>query len=76
MLFRKERVLKVRDRSTPVWVKSSKCEAASCVEVADLGPAVLIRNSSFPDGEFLEVSRPDWDAFLVGILHGEFAGAE
>jgi len=67
---------KVHDRSGVVWVKSSKCEASSCVEVADIGHAVLVRNSSFPDGEILEIPRRDWGAFVAGILDGEFAGSE
>jgi hypothetical protein len=51
------------------WRRSSRCESATCVEVAVLTDRVLVRHSSHPH-TVLEFSRPEWAAFLAGI--GEF----
>ncbi|MGI5246445.1 DUF397 domain-containing protein [Dactylosporangium sp. CA-139066] len=66
----------MRDRSTPVWVKSSRCDASNCVEVADMGPEILIRNSLFPAGDVVGVSRRDWGAFVAAVASGRLASAE
>lgn len=58
-----------------VWVKSSRSGAnGNCVEVAKLPDGtVAVRDSKNPDGGVLVFTRPEWDAFLGGVLDGDFA---
>ena len=57
----------------PEWVKSSLSFAnGNCVEVADLGGAVGVRNSRKPDGPVLRFTPDEWQAFLGGVRNGEF----
>ncbi|SEG45363.1 protein of unknown function [Thermomonospora echinospora] len=53
----------------PQWRKSSHSGGGNdaCVEVADLGQAVGIRDSKDPDGPALAVSRTALGSFLKGI---------
>lgn len=57
------------------WTKSGRCSAdqPSCVEVAALDDAVLIRDSKNPDGKPLRFTRAEWAAFLAGAQSGDFA---
>ncbi len=49
------------------WVKSRRCDTNACVEVADRGDAVLVRNSSDTNGPTLVVSHDAWDGLLAWI---------
>lgn len=57
------------------WIKSSLSYAnGNCVEIADLGAGnVGVRNSRRPDGEVLSFTAAEWQAFVGGVLNGEFA---
>lgn len=56
-----------------IWTKSSySAESANCVEVADDGNAVHIRDSKDPGGPTLTFPRGAWRAFLAGVWAGEF----
>ncbi|WP_030861102.1 DUF397 domain-containing protein [Streptomyces sp. NRRL S-37] len=48
------------------WVKSSYSagDGGQCVEVADAGSAVLIRDSKCPDVAILNVPSAQWTAFV------------
>ncbi|WP_431994071.1 DUF397 domain-containing protein [Streptomyces griseoflavus] len=48
------------------WVKSSYSagDGGQCVEVADAGTAVLIRDSKCPDAAILNVPSAQWTAFV------------
>ncbi|MER7865676.1 DUF397 domain-containing protein [Streptomyces cellulosae] len=48
------------------WVKSSYSagDGGQCVEVADAGSAVLIRDSKCPDVAILNVPSDQWTAFV------------
>ncbi|MFD6035520.1 DUF397 domain-containing protein [Streptomyces griseoincarnatus] len=48
------------------WVKSSYSagDGGQCVEVADAGSAVLIRDSKRPDVAILNVPSDQWTAFM------------
>ncbi|MEV5422185.1 DUF397 domain-containing protein [Streptomyces cellulosae] len=48
------------------WVKSSYSagDGGQCVEVADAGSAVLIRDSKRPDVAILNVPSDQWTAFV------------
>ncbi|MGW5677905.1 DUF397 domain-containing protein [Streptomyces sp. NPDC003860] len=56
------------------WVKASASDAFnSCVEIAQLGDHVAVRNSRFPGGPALVFTRSEFAAFLDGAEKGEFA---
>lgn len=57
---------------TSQWRKSSRCGTSTCVEVAQHGDAILIRDSKNPDAGTLAVTRDEWDAFVAGVIAGEF----
>jgi hypothetical protein len=55
-----------------VWRRSTRCVSDHhCVEVADLGDAVGLRNSQRPELS-LSLSRQAWQQFIDGIEAGEF----
>jgi Domain of unknown function (DUF397) len=57
------------DLSRAQWKKSSYSgNSGNCVEVADLGQAVAIRDSKDPKGAVLVVSREEWVSFLAGAI--------
>lgn len=64
-----------QEKSGLVWIKSSLSYARNnCVEVADLGAGnVGVRNSRDPGGTTLEFTSAEWQAFVGGVLNGEFA---
>jgi hypothetical protein len=65
----------VSDPHTPRWQRSSfSFSNGECVEVADLGDAIGVRDSKNPDGAVLRFSRAEIDAFVRGVLAGEFDG--
>ena len=50
------------------WCKSSySTDAANCVEVAEVGPAVGVRDSKDPDGGALVVRSDAWRFFLRSL---------
>lgn len=52
------------DLTRAQWKKSSYSgNSGNCVEVADLGQAVAIRDSKEPEGAVLVVTYAEWDAF-------------
>ena len=53
------------------WMKSSRCEANTCVEVARASDAVSMRNTVAPDVR-LTFSPESWRGFLAGVAAGDF----
>lgn len=56
------------------WRKSSFSGAngGDCVEIADLGATVLVRNSKRPDAGAITFGRSQLAAFIEGCKAGEF----
>ena len=54
-------------KSGIVWRKSTASADGSCVEVAFLGPEVLIRDSQHPHGPMLTVPVAAWIDFLAYV---------
>lgn len=56
------------------WRKASysNTQGGNCVEVADLGTQVVVRDSKDPDGPTLTFTRAEWEAFIAGAKDGEF----
>jgi hypothetical protein len=61
------------DLTNAVWRKSAMSSTnGGCVEVADLGEAVAVRDSKNSAGPVLVFTGDEWDAFLAGAAAGEF----
>ena len=56
----------------PAWRKSSRCGNSTCVEVAKVGDAYLIRDSKNPENDALTFTEQEWVAFVEGVKAGEF----
>jgi hypothetical protein len=64
--------------SQVTWFRSSQSgpTGGNCVEVAFLpGGDVAMRNSRHPGGPALIFTPAEWNAFLGGVAHGDFAPA-
>lgn len=55
------------------WIRSTRCEAGTCVEARRVGDVVEVRDSKDPYRHTLRFTRAEWDAFLGGVAAGEFA---
>ena len=56
-----------------VWQRARRCESAACIEVAQDGDDILMRNGKIPDGPILRFTRAEWDAFEGGVRDGDFS---
>jgi hypothetical protein len=61
----------MEDFGVPAWRRSTKCEAGSCVEVANLDQRVGMRNSTQPEMS-LAFSVESWREFVAAVRAGEF----
>jgi Domain of unknown function (DUF397) len=53
------------------WRASSYSASADCVEIADLGDVVGVRDSKDPNGPVIELTRSEWCAFVDAIKRGD-----
>lgn len=56
-----------------VWHKSSFSMNENCVEVAELGGRLAVRDSKNPAEGALVFATAEWGAFVQGIRAGEFS---
>lgn len=54
------------------WIKSTLCDGGECVEVSGLGTDEILMRSSANRRTILKFTPAEWDAFLGGVLAGEF----
>jgi hypothetical protein len=55
------------------WIKSQRCSADGCVEVAHLpGGHVALRDSKDVSRTAHVFDAGEWSAFIVGVKDGEF----
>ncbi|MFC7242158.1 DUF397 domain-containing protein [Catellatospora aurea] len=54
------------------WRKSSRCDTGACVEVAQLGTEIGLRDSKDPRGPVLRFTRQEFAAFIAGVRAGDF----
>jgi hypothetical protein len=56
------------------WRKSSHSDTGGCVEVANVGGVIGVRDTKATgSGPILEFSEAEWSAFLAGVAGGEFS---
>jgi predicted secreted Zn-dependent protease len=55
-----------------VWRKSTASAVANCVEVANSGQTVFVRDSKHPFGPLLAFTADEWRAFIAGVHAHEF----
>jgi uncharacterized protein DUF397 len=61
------------DLDSAAWFTSSySIGNGSCVEVADLGGAVAMRDSKWQAGPVLSSTAEGWRAFVTGMVGDEF----
>lgn len=58
--------------SDAVWLRSSRCEAGACIEVARIPSLVAIRSSVIGNDLILVLTESEWAAFISGIKANEF----
>ena len=51
------------------WRRSSRCNGGQCVEVAQLGDEVMVRDSADPDW-IIAVSNGNWQEFITDVRAG------
>lgn len=56
------------------WTRAEGCaDGGNCVEVRHTQDEVLVRSSEDgEDGPVLRFTYEEWDAFLDGVINGEF----
>jgi len=52
---------------TAVWKKSSYCGTGQCVEVANTGDLLAVRDSKDPGGPVLSFGHDAWRSFLADL---------
>lgn len=62
------------DRFVLSWHKSMKSAQSNCVEVAQTGEAVLVRDSKDRDGPVIGFAGSSWSEFLAAVHSGVFDG--
>jgi predicted secreted Zn-dependent protease len=54
-----------------VWERSSFCSDSACVEVAESGDLIFVRNNQQPDS-VVRFTRREWEVFVQGVVAGDF----
>ena len=61
------------DLTNAIWRKSRKSGTnGGCVEVADLGDHMAVRDSKNPDAAPLVFTAFEWECFVDGVRNDEF----
>jgi hypothetical protein len=53
------------------WRASSLSAGSDCVEIAELGDMVGVRDSKNPDGPVIRLTRSTWRTFVDAIKRGD-----
>jgi hypothetical protein len=62
----------LEEPALPLWQKSTYSSAGNCVELAQIGKLIAMRDSKDPTGPVLMFTGDEWRAFCGGVLAGEF----
>jgi hypothetical protein len=57
--------------SAVVWRRSTRCDSGACVEVADTGTDVLMRDSKLDVSPVLTFGRDAWADFIASVKAGQ-----
>src|SRR5689334_10004334 len=60
---------------SPRWVRSSYCSDTTCVEIAELGDEILLRDGKRIDQAPIQFTHAEWADFLDGIVAGRIPGS-
>jgi uncharacterized protein DUF397 len=60
---------------TKTWRRSTHCSDGACVEIADDGDRVLMRDSKDISQPALDLDRAVWGRFVADIKNGSFGSA-
>jgi len=60
-----------RSEGDLAWRKARKCDGGACVEIANLGETIMVRDSANP-GIILSTSSGEWLRFLAHIREESF----
>ncbi len=52
------------------WRRSRHCDGGACVEVAELGKMIALRESKDPDGPVITFGSDEWRTFVARIKSG------
>jgi hypothetical protein len=55
----------------PKFTKSTFSNVEGCLEVAQDGDCILLRNSRHPETERIRLTPNEWKAFWLGVQDGE-----
>jgi hypothetical protein len=50
------------------WTRSSFCADGACVEIAQLGEHIFMRDSKDPEGLVLSFTSQEWGVFLDNLI--------
>jgi hypothetical protein len=56
------------------WRKASRCAGGECVEVAQGGGVIMVRDSTQPRGTVLRCAAAQWRSLVGSIKAGAFDG--
>jgi hypothetical protein len=54
------------------WRRSSRCGSNACVEVAEVAGGIAMRDSKDENSPVLVFTEESWNAFVAGVMDGEF----
>jgi hypothetical protein len=54
------------------WRRAGQCASNGCVEVAQIGENIVVRDTKDLAGPTLRYSRDEWTAFVAAVKAGEF----
>ncbi len=72
-LIQRERRTRLKaDFESADWRKSTFSGGGNCVEVASVDGRIAVRDSKDRLGPILTFSSAEWEAFIKGIMNGQF----
>jgi hypothetical protein len=57
------------------WRTASRCTGGECVQVAQRDDAIILRDSTQPNGVVLDWTPGEWRSFISDIKAGHFGAA-
>jgi Domain of unknown function (DUF397) len=64
--------MQASNAAQPSWRRASRCASSGCVEFAQIGNDIALRDSKTVDSPVLTYNRDEWRTFVAGVKAGEF----